>query len=178
MIFNSWFCKKESTKPRDHFVSTRRHTHVDVFSHLGRWSSYHHECREELGQSNSTLKCLCLIMTVSLTPLHCSKNKTTVAVGLFSAGFLKVLTFQVVPTDGVQAVVHPGEGVNGSLCVHVLLASPHVHYGVVAVEPGNIFSIVNSSCSTTTHSHAYSSGRHTWHHSPWKLFILYLRFYL
>lgn len=94
------------------------------------------------------------------TSVYLKKKKTDV-VDLFSLHFLKALTFQMVPTDGVQAVVHPGEGVNGSLCVHILLPSPHVHYGVVTVEPGNILSIVNSSCITRTHSHGFSSISHT-----------------
>lgn len=33
-----------------------------------------------------------------------------------------------------------------SLCVHVLFSGPDIHHGVIAVQPGDIFSIVNTSC--------------------------------
>lgn len=39
---------------------------------------------------------------------------------------------------------------NGALCVHILFPSPHIHNRVITVEPGNILSIVNSSCKTQT----------------------------
>lgn len=146
-------------------VSTLKHTLVYFFliCHIEPCTM---KQREEGGQlvAERTLKCLCLTMTVSLSHHFCTFGKTAI-VDLSSLHFLKVLTFQMVPTDGVQAVVHPGEGVNGSLCVHILLPSPHVHYGVVTVEPGDILSIVNSSCSTRTHSHGFSSMPHTLYHS-------------
>ena len=62
------------------------------------------------------------------------------------------LTFQMVPSDGVQAVIHPSQGVNGAFCVHILFPSPHVHYGVVAVEPGHVLSIVNAACNRCKYS--------------------------
>lgn len=52
----------------------------------------------------------------------------------------------MVSTNGVQTVVHSSQGMNGTLCVHILFPSPHIHYRVVTVEPGHILAIVHSSC--------------------------------
>lgn len=66
---------------------------------------------------------------------------------------MPVLTFQMVAPDSVEAVVHPSQGMNSSLCVHILFPGPHIHDGVIAIQPGYVLSIVDSSYSGMADTH-------------------------
>lgn len=63
---------------------------------------------------------------------------------------IKNVTFQMVSSNRIQSIIHYSQSVDGSLCVHVLLPGPDVHHRVIAVEPGDIFSIVDTSCRVRT----------------------------
>lgn len=56
------------------------------------------------------------------------------------------VTFQMVSSNCIQSIIHYSQSVDCSLCVHVLFSGPDVHHRVIAVQPGDIFSIVNTSC--------------------------------
>lgn len=56
----------------------------------------------------------------------------------------------MVSSNRVQSIIHYSQSVDGSLCVHVLLPGPDVHHRVIAVEPGDIFSIVDTACKVRT----------------------------
>lgn len=59
---------------------------------------------------------------------------------------IRNVTFQMVSSNGIQSVIHYSQSVDRSLCVHVLFTGPDVHHRVIAVQPGDVFSIVNTSC--------------------------------
>lgn len=64
--------------------------------------------------------------------------------GMFFA--IKNVTFQMVSSNCIQSIIHYSQSVDCSLCVHVLFSGPDVHHRVIAVQPRDIFSIVNTSC--------------------------------
>lgn len=57
----------------------------------------------------------------------------------------------MVPSNCIQSIIHYSQSVDCSFCVHVLFSGPDVHHRVIAVQPGDIFSIVNTSCKASTH---------------------------
>jgi len=52
----------------------------------------------------------------------------------------------MVSSNCIQSIIHYSQSVDCSLCVHVLFSGPDVHHRVIAVQPGDIFAIVNTSC--------------------------------
>lgn len=56
----------------------------------------------------------------------------------------------MVSSNCIQSIIHYSQSVDCSLCVHVLFSGPDVHHRVIAVQPGDIFSIVNTSCKVNT----------------------------
>lgn len=57
----------------------------------------------------------------------------------------------MVSSNCIQSIIHYSQSVDCSFCVHVLFSGPDVHHRVIAVQPGDVFSIVNASCKVNTH---------------------------
>lgn len=57
----------------------------------------------------------------------------------------------MVSSNCIQSIIHYSQSVDCSFCVHVLFSGPDVHHRVIAVQPWDVFSIVNTSCKVKTH---------------------------
>jgi hypothetical protein len=60
-------------------------------------------------------------------------------------------TFQMIPSDCVQAIIHHSQGVNSTFCVHVLFSGPDIHDWVIAIQPWDVLSVVHTPCEGQTH---------------------------
>lgn len=59
----------------------------------------------------------------------------------------------MISANSVEAIVHNCECVYSAFSVHVLFPGPHVHHRVIAVQPGHVLAIMDSTCTSETRTY-------------------------